>query len=153
MMAKKYTLSVVFLVLSAAASAQFVAKMEIKEPIDGLCHANDVYAIFPMFEGQSEAVCPVSINELLSRLNKDVQFVKDNPRHNDKGMIGLVVNCKGDVVKVKMDRKTKDPELDRQIEAVFASLGGWKPGKINGNEVDTSKLFSFRIKKGTFSFD
>jgi len=68
-------------------------------------------------------------------------------------MIGLVINCKGEVVQCKMDNKTKNPELDKQIEAVFNSLGSWKAGKLNGKEVDSSRLFSFKIKNGKFYFD
>ena len=149
---RSLVLSMVFLILVVNASAQFVAKMEVKEKIEGLCSANDVYAILPMFEGQEEAVCPVSPDEILTRLNSHVQFLTNNPKHNDKGMIGLVINCRGEVVQVKMDNKTKSPELDRQIEAVFASLGDWKPGKVNGKEVDSSKLYSFKIKKGRILF-
>jgi hypothetical protein len=28
-------------------------------------------------------------------LNTEVSFLKDNPKFKDKGMIGLVINCKG----------------------------------------------------------
>ena len=135
------------------ASAQFVAKMEVKEPIEGICDENEVYALFPMFNGQDEATCPVTKDEILKRLNSEVQFLKDNPKYKDKGMIGLVINCKGEVVKCKMDNKTKRPELDKQIEDVFNSLGEWKAGKLNGKEVDSSKLYSFKIKKGKITFD
>ena len=78
--------------------------------------------------------------------------MKDNPKYDDKGMIGLVINCKGEVVQCKMDNKTKTPELDKQIEDVFNSLGQWTSGKLNGKEVDTSRLFSFKIKNGKITF-
>ena len=68
-------------------------------------------------------------------------------------MIGLVINCKGEVVQCRMDNKTRSPELDAQIEAVFNSLGEWKPGKLKRKEVDTTRLFSFVIKDGKVSFD
>ena len=138
---------------SLTVSAQFVAKMEVKEDIPGICDKNEVYALFPSFQGQKEAVCPVTKEDILQRLNSEVQFLKDNPNHKDKGMIGLVINCKGAVVKCKMDNKTKSTELDMQIEAVFNSLGDWKPGKLNGKKVDSSKLYSFKVKKGEISFD
>ena len=134
-------------------SAQFVAKMEVKEDIPGICDKNEVYSLFPSFKDQEEAVCPMTKNEILQKLNSEVAFLKDNTNYNDKGMIGLVINCKGEVVQCKMDNKTKNTELDKQIEVVFNSLGSWKAGKLNGNEVDTSRLFSFKIKKGKFYFD
>ncbi|HYV92721.1 MAG TPA: hypothetical protein VE978_13075 [Chitinophagales bacterium] len=136
-----------------AASAQFVARMEVTEPIPGICNDKEVYALIPSFKGQEEAVCPVSEEDILKRLNSEIQFLKDHPKYDGKGMIGLVINCKGEVVKCKMDNKTKNEELDKQIEAVFNSLGEWKAGKLNGKEVDTSRLYSFKIKNGKITFD
>jgi hypothetical protein len=52
-----------------------------------------------------------------------------------------------------MDNKTKNPELDKQIEAVFNSLGEWKPGKLKRRDVDTSKLYNFVITDGKVSFE
>jgi hypothetical protein len=148
----------IFLILFASTisltlSAQFVAKMEIKEPIPGLCNSKEVYVLFPSFKGQEEAVCPVSKDSILNRLNSEVAFLKDHPGYNDKAMIGLVINCKHEVVQCKMDNKTKNVDLDKQIEAVFNSLGEWKVGKLNGKPVDTSRLYSFEIKNGVFTFD
>lgn len=137
----------------STASGQFVAKMEVKEPIDGTCDANEVYYLFSSFNGQEVAVCTFTKDEILTRLNSDVNFIKDNPKYKDKGMIGLIINCKGEVVLCRMDNKTKSTILDGQIENVFKSLGDWKPGKLNGIQVDSSQLFSFKIKKGVFYWD
>lgn len=150
---KKTILTLIVGFIGLTASAQFVAKMEVKEDIPGICDKNEVYALFPSFDGQDEAICPISKEDILKRLNSELQFLKDNPKYKDKGMIGLVINCKGEIVKCKMDNKTKSAELDNQIEAVFNSLGEWKSGKLNGKDVDSSKLFSFKIKKGVISFD
>ena len=138
---------------SLFASAQFIARVEVKEDIPGICNKEEVYALFPSLKGQEVPVCPVSKAEILKRLNSEVPFLLDNPRYKDKGMIGLFINCRGEVVQCKMDNKTKSEELDSQIEKVFNSLGDWKPGKLDGNEVDASELFSFTIKNGKFSFD
>lgn len=150
---KKIIFTAVALCSFFFAEAQFVATMEIKEPIEGLCKPEQVYAILPMLKKQEAAVCPVSEKKILKRLNNEVEFLKSNPDYNDKGMIGLVINCKGEVVKCKMDNLTQSPELDKQIEAVFNSLGKWKPGKINKKKVNTSELFSFEIKNGKIIFD
>jgi len=144
-------LALIASVISISASAQFVARMEIKEPIPGLCNAKE-YAMLPGFKGQEEAVCSVSEDSILKRLNTEVVFLKDNPKYSDKGMIGIIINCKSRVVQCKMDNLTKNPELDKQIENVFNSLGEWKAGKLNGKPVDTSKLFSFKILDGVFTF-
>lgn len=150
---KKIGLSLLTSFLVLTASAQFVAKMEITEDIPGICDKNEVYSLFPSFSGQVEAKCPVTKEEILRRLNSEVQFAKDNPKYDDKGMIGLIINCKGEVVQCKMDNKTKNAELDKQIEAVFNSLGTWTAGTLNGNAVDSSRLFSFKIKNGQFTFE
>ncbi|MBX9784507.1 MAG: hypothetical protein K2X48_14555 [Chitinophagaceae bacterium] len=139
-----------FFILS---NAQFVAKMEVKEPIPGICDSKNVCVMFPTFKRQEEAVCPVTNEEILKRLNAEVSFLKDKPDYTDKGMIGIIINCKGVVVQCKMDNKTKSTELDQQIEAVFNSLGEWKAGKLNKKSIDTSRLFSFKIVNGVFTFE
>ncbi len=134
-------------------SAQFVATMEVKEDIPGICNKNGVYALIPSFKGQEEAVCPVPEEEILKRLNAEVTFLKDNPGYNDKGMINLIINCRGELVYCRMDNKTQSPDLDKQIEAVFSTLGEWKAGKLKKKAVDSSQLFSFTIVDGIFTFD
>lgn len=135
--------------LQYAATAQFVAKMEIKDTdtITGLCNRKEVYALLPMFKGQEEAVCSVSNDDIQKRLNEEVIFFKENSKHNDKGMVNILINCKGEVVRCEIDNETKSPELDKQIIAVFSSLTRWKAGKLDNKEVDSSTLWSFEIKK------
>ncbi len=137
--------------LSLTASAQFVARMEVKEDIPGICDKKEVYVMFPGFDGQVQAECPLTDEQIIERLN-EIQFLKDNPKFKGEGMIGLIINCKGEVVKCEMDNKTKSEELDKQIEEVFNALGEWKNGTLNGKAVDTSRLFSFEIKNGKFKF-
>jgi hypothetical protein len=124
--------------------------MEAKEKIPGVCDMKNIYVMFPMFEGQEPPKCPVKEKEILEKLNKEVHYLKDSTSYNDKAMMGLVINCKGDVVQCKIDNKTRHPELDAEIEKVFNSLGEWKPGKLKGKKVDTSWLFSFNIVNGKF---
>lgn len=150
---KKKLLIILTSLIGLTASAQFVAKMQVKEDIPGICDKNEVYALFPSIKGQVEAVCPVTKDSILIRLNSEIPFIKNNPNYNDKGMIGLIINCKGEVVNCKMDNETQSPELDKQIEAVFNSLGTWKAGKLKKKEVDSSRLFSFKIENGIFTFD
>jgi hypothetical protein len=142
-----------FCFLCLGSFAQFVARMEIKEHIDGLCDEKNVYAFLPMLKGQSEAVCPVSNATIRNRLENEVVFLKDSANYEGKGMVNIIINCKGDVVKCETDNKTKSPILDQQIVAVFNSLGKWKPGKLNGEKVDSSKLWSFKIEKGKIIID
>jgi hypothetical protein len=133
-MKKISTLLIAFFIY-AAASAQFVATMEVKEPIAGLCNDKEVYVLMSLFgKGQVEAVCPASDKQITKRLNNEVVFLKDSAGYNDKGMVSIIINCKGEVVQCKIDNKTRHPELDQQIVAVFNTLGEWKPGKLNGKK-------------------
>lgn len=150
---KKILLFALILMSYINLSAQLVARMEVKEDIPGICNKNEVYAIIPSFKGQEEAVCPVSKEVILQRLNAEVTFLKDKPKYKDKGMVNLIINCKGVLIKCAIDNKTQSPELDAQIVAVFNSLGEWKAGKLYGKEMDTTILYSIKIKKGIVTFD
>jgi hypothetical protein len=79
--------------------------------------------------------------------------LKDNPKFKDKGMVSVMINCKGEVVKCEMDNKTKDATLDSQIVAVFTILGQWVAGSLNGKTMDSMRLYSFEIKKGKVSIN
>jgi len=126
-----------------------IARMEVKEPIKGVCDNANVIAILPIpGNGQVKAQAPKTDEEITVELNSKVTFLKDKPKYEDKGMVSLIVNCKGEMVRCKIDNKTKSPELDSQIVAVFAKLKTWTPGKINGKSVDTVVLYSFTIKDG-----
>src|ERR1035437_456167 len=118
-----------------------VARMEVKEPINGVCDNANVIAILPISgNGQVKAQAPKTNEEITQELNSKVSFLKDKPDYEDKGMVNLIINCKGELVRCEIDNKTKSPELDKQIVAVFAELKTWTAGKINNNSVDTSVL-------------
>jgi hypothetical protein len=146
----KYIFFLFFSFFLSAANAQFVATMELKEKVPGICDMTKVYVLFAGFDGQKEAKCPLTKEEIMARLNQEVQYVKDNPKFKGEGMVRVLINCEGKVVQCEMDNETKSKELDAQIVAVLNSMGEWKPGKLNGSEVDSAFLFSFKIKKGVF---
>ena len=123
--------------------------MQLKEPIKGLC-SNDVYTMLPGLDGQKEPICPVSTEEVAKRLNNEVIYLKDSSTYDDKGMVDIIINCHGEVVKCVIDNKTKSAVLDEQIVAVFSNLGQWTPGKLYKKNVDCAKLRSFQIKSGKF---
>jgi hypothetical protein len=72
----------------------------------------------------------------------------DKLNYNDKGMVSIIINCKGEVVQCKIDNKSKSPILDQQVVNVFKTLTSWKPGKLNGKDVDSMRLWSFEVKNG-----
>jgi hypothetical protein len=131
-----------------------VAIMEVKEPIQGVCNNAYVIAILPLpGNGQISANAPKSDEEITKELNSKVSFLKDKPDYEDKGMVSLIINCKGELVKCEIDNKTKSPVLDNQIVAVFAEMKIWTPGKINNNPVDTVVLYSFTIVNGEITLN
>lgn len=129
-----------------------IARMEVKEPIEGVCDNNNVIAILPIpGNGQLKAKAPKTNGELTKELNSKVSFLTNNANYNDKGMVNLIINCKGELVRCQIDNKTKDPELDSQIVAVFAEMKTWTAGSVNSKPVDTSVLYSFKITDGIFT--
>ena len=145
---KKISLIILLTTSSVLSFAQFVARADIKENIEGLCDKKNVYALLEMFGDQKEAVCSVKESEIEKMLNDSVQYIKDKPDYNDKGMVSIIINCKGEVVQCKIDNKTKSPLLDDQVVNVFKTLTSWKAGKLNGKKVDSLKLWSFEISNG-----
>jgi hypothetical protein len=126
-----------------------VARMEVKEPIKGVCDNANVIVILPIpGNGQIKAQAPETNEELTQELNDKVSFLRDKPDYEDKGMVNLIINCKGELVRCEIDNKTKSPELDSQIVAIFAEMKTWTAGKVNNNSVDTVVLYSFTIKNG-----
>jgi len=126
-----------------------IATMQVDEPIPGVCDNSQVIAILPFpGNGQVKAHAPLSDQEIEAQLNANVVFLQGKPDYNDKGMVNLIVNCKGEMVQCKIDNKTQSPELDQQIVAVFNTLKKWKAGTVHGKPVDTSVLYSFEIKDG-----
>lgn len=134
---------------NANTGRMLLARMEVKQPIKGVCDNNNVIAILPLpNSNQTEAKAPKTDDEIQEELNEEVSFLKDKPAYADKGIIRLIVNCKGEMVQCQMDNKTQSPELDKQIVSVFAGLESWAPGQVNGKPVDTVVLYSFRIENG-----
>lgn len=145
---KKIIVALLLVQLSLSSFAQFVARAEIKEDVQGICDKKNVFALMGMLKGQKEAVCAVKEPEIEKALNDSIQFLKDNPDYKDKGMVSIIINCKGEVVQCKMDNKTKSTVLDEQIVNVFKTLTSWKAGTLDGKNVDSIKLWSFEIKNG-----
>lgn len=130
-------------------TSNMVATLQIDEPIDGVCNNDRIIAILPFPGNGQEKAKPILTNKEVEVLLADqVIFLNENAGYEDKGMVGLIVNCNGELVRCQMSNRTKSEELDAQIVAVFSTLKDWKPGSINGKKVDTSVLYSFTITDG-----
>ena len=128
-----------------------VATVQVKEPMEGICDNSKVYAILPFDgNGQEEAEHAMSNEQLIKRLNEEVQFLSENSSFNSEGMINVWINCKGQLVKVETDKETGTPELDKQILSIFRTLEKWSPATMHGTPVDSMLIYSFEIKDGKF---
>ncbi len=147
-----------FSVLASCSSSKksnlykMLAIRQVDTPIPGVCDNSRVIAILPISgNGQIEAKAPLSDLEIAQELNAKVSFLRGKTDYNDKGMVNLIINCKGKMVQCEIDNKTQSPELDKQIVAVFAALKDWKPAIAYGEAVDASVLYSFKINNGIIS--
>ena len=150
---KKYLLLfVVGSIIPITSQAQFVAKLIVEHEFTGACDIESIYAIFGSSANSYPAACPITRDEIVTRLNSEVSYVNENQAYSDEGVVAVIINCEGKLVSCYMDRKTKNETLDNQIMAVFNTLETWKPGVMNGQKVDSTQLFNFSIRKGKFSF-
>ena len=134
---------------SSSSLNNMVFIMQVNEPIPGVCDNSKVYALFPLQgNGQVKAEPSMSKDDLQKQLNESVSYLKENPRSNEKGMVRVIINCKGEMVDCSIDNKTSSPELDEQILAVFSELKDWKAGTIHNKAVDSIVMYSFNIKNG-----
>jgi len=130
-------------------ATNIIARMEVKEAIPSVCDNANVIAILPFSgNGQIKAKPNLTEQQISERLNNEVQFIKDNPSYNDKGMVSVIVNCKGDMVRCNISNKTRNTELDNQIVKVFSEIKIWSPATVKGRRVDSVVLYSFEIVNG-----
>ncbi len=134
--------------------ANFVARMQVTEPIPGVCDNSNVIVVLPLSgNGQTEAVPPKTFEEVTVELNEQVTFLKTQPDFKGEGVVQLIINCQGDLVRCQIDKKTKHPEIDEQVIAVFSNLKKWYPGTLNKRTIDTLQLVGFEIADGKFTLN
>lgn len=137
-----------FALMTFHSEAQFVAKVEMKDSISGICNHEEVYALFNQLDGQVEPRCSLNRAQMEVLLNNNLQFLTDNPKFKGKGAIGVYINCNGDPLQWEVSTKSKSSELDTQVLNIFKTFTVWNPGTLNNNAVDARVSFSYTIKKG-----
>ena len=136
---------------SAPSGQNMIARMQVEEPIPGVCDNDNVLALSIMSfmdPAAIDAKCAISEEEMADQLNEELQFLKENPDFKGEGMMSIIVNCEGEAVKISVDNESKSPELDAQILAIFKTFTSWEPGTYNSKPVDSVQLFSYRVKDG-----
>lgn len=133
-------------------TSQIIATVELEEPIEGMC-GETMYALFSGFDAQEQPKCNLSEEELVKLMNEKIEYLKSNPKAKGKGIMGLYINCKGEVIEAKSGLKNGDSELSEQIVKFLLENGKWEPGVFNGKKVDCSELIGIKIKKGIIYLD
>ncbi len=129
-----------------------VAVMEVQEPIKGACNNDYIVAVLPLpGNGQIKAVPPRTKQGIMKELNSRVEFLKGKSDYQDKGSVNIIINCRGELLRCKIDNKSQSPELDKQIVAVFNEMKLWTAGSIKGKSVDSSIIYSFTITNGVIA--
>lgn len=133
----------------SSSSSMGLFKMVVNEPIEGVCDNANVIAPIPTpGSGQVKAGAPKSNGEIAKNLNEQLAFLKENPAYEDEGKFNLIINCKGELVQVSIDKKSKSANLDKQIMNWLQTLKQWKPATVNGKPYDSVVFFSYTIKAG-----
>jgi uncharacterized protein (DUF2147 family) len=139
------------------AGSQVAMYTEVKEGVKDLCNSTRVYLLYMMKQFPSsnavEGKFPVSETELLQLLNEKTNYLKENPKYKGKFSVRVIVNCKGELIICNLEKKTRSDDFNKQILEVFTSLKGWAPGEFNGEIVDSTKSFYFKIKNGEIQME
>lgn len=130
----------------------FILKIELKEPIVGVCDMNNFYILTNSYQGQKEAKPAQTKAEILDSLKVYTSFLKQNPKYKNQITITMIINCKGEVISCKYSEKKKSTELENSFLKVFNSLTNWEAGQLNGKNVDSEIRFGFEINKGILIF-
>lgn len=143
---KKLLVLIIILFSVNLTYAQLVAREEMKIKVEGICDNNNVYVLYNGWDGQVEAKCSLS-NEDIQKMLNQIDFFKNNPNFKGKGMVSVYINCKGEPIGWKISVKT-NAELDKQLLEVFQTFTEWTIGTLNNKNVDSVQLISYKIKKG-----
>ena len=115
------------------------------EKLSGICNPENITARFSIF-----TYIPSSnkrIKKIEKELNSKIKSLKTYSSLSEERMINLVLNCKGEVLKSKIDAKKIQSDIKSEIENAFKTLRIWKEKKYNG-EIDCSILITFKIENG-----
>ena len=125
-MRKLFIVFIILLCCSEQTYSQLVAKVELKEKIEGICDYDEIYYLM-QDENQLKALPPISKDEIYKKLN-NLNFIKENPKFKSKGTVSLMINCKGEVVECDSQKNLKIVDLTGAGD-LFA--GGFLHGYIN----------------------
>lgn len=136
---------------SATQGETMVAVMEVKEPIEGLCNQNEVYALMSFFDkGQIKSEMQISEPDFLNLVETNLRQLVDQTT-NYETTANVIVNCKGKLVQAKPSKPGDMPNLDEAFAETVSKIEKWSIGTLNGQPVDNSLFVSIKIEEGVIA--
>jgi hypothetical protein len=111
---------------------------------ENVCKPNTVYFLM---ENKPKPI--ESYDSIEFKINRSIQFLKDNPTFEGKPAIQFAVNCKGQIGGgFHVVTKSGNDNLDKELIEFFKTVNDWKPGQIKKKPVDSWFMWRLEIKSG-----
>ncbi|MHC8950417.1 hypothetical protein [Sphingobacterium hungaricum] len=111
---------------------------------ENVCKPGNVY-----FLAEKRAKPLESIDSIELRINKAVQFAKENPTFAATASIQCAVNCNGELGGgFHVVTSTANQALDAALMEFFKSVKTWSPGYLKKKKVDSWYMWQLEIKDG-----
>lgn len=125
-------------------------KVLLRKKVEGMCiPAKFVLELYNGNPNEVEPKCSIDKEELIERLNSDLQFLKKHPDFKGRGMVSVIINCEGKVVGWAEAVKSRNEELNEEILSFLIKQNfDWKPGIYKEENIDSIFSFSYQIVRG-----
>jgi|GEM_PF-1650448 len=125
-------------------------KVLLRKKVEGMCiPAKFVLELYNGNPDEVEPKCSIDKEELIERLNSDLQFLKKHPDFKGRGMVSVIINCEGRVVGWAEAVKSRNEELNEEILRFLIKQNfDWKPGIYKEENIDSLFSFSYQIVRG-----
>lgn len=135
-------LSIICLI-SFQAYGQMVMSAQGVNP-NNVCKPNTVYFLLENRARPLEKIDSIEI-----RINKVVEYAKQNPSFVSKPSIQFAVNCNGEIGGgFHVVTKSGNDILDNELIDFFKTIKEWQAGKIKKKTVDSWYMWRLDIKNG-----
>ena len=141
---KHLLVNLFLLMISISSFGQMIMSAEGVKP-DNACNPDNIYFLMERRARPVESIDSIEI-----KLNKTINFAKENPDFTGSCAIQFVVNCNGQVGGgFHVVTKSGNTKLDSDLMEFFKTIENWKAGKKNKKKtVDSWYMWRMEIKDG-----
>jgi hypothetical protein len=108
------------------------------------CQPSTIYFLMEKRARPIEAIDSIEV-----KLNRQVNFARENPNFQGKPSIQFAVNCNGEIGGgFHVVIKSGNEKLDNELIEFFKSVKEWKAGMIKKKTVDSWYMWRLEIKNG-----